>query len=323
MIRNEIKIGKLTAGNRLVMPPMATAKTEAGHVTDELVEYYRDRAVYSHPGIVITEHSCIAPDGRAHASMMLICDDGMIEEHRRLTDAIHEGGCLAFVQVNHAGSNGMDEPVSASDVPLPLKPDNKPPRPLTAEEIRAMEKVYAAAAVRAVKAGYDGVEIHCAHGYLLNQFYSPLTNKRTDAYGGELENRMRFLLETVAAVREAIGPDVPLAVRLGGADYLPGGSTEEDAVEAAKLLEKAGVDLLDLSGGMCFYTRPDHKEPGYFSSMTEKIKKAVSVPVMLTGGVRTLADAERLLQEGKADLIGVGRSLLKDAHWLEKQSISD
>ena len=136
-------------------------------------------------------------------------------------------------------------------------------------------------------------------------------------YGGSLENRLRFTLETAARVREAVGPSVPIAVRLGGADYLPGGSKEEDAAEGAALLEAAGVDLIDLSGGMCFYFRPGHLEPGYFSSMSEKVKARVSVPVLLTGGVQHAADAEKLLSSGKADLIGVGRALLKDAHWRE------
>ena len=178
-----------------------------------------------------------------------------------------------------------------------------------------IEAQFASAAVRAIEAGYDGVEIHCAHAYLLNQFYSPMINKRTDKYGGSLENRLRFLVETVGAVRQAVGVDVPIAVRLGGADYLPGGSKEEDAVEAAILLEKAGVDFLDISGGMCFFLRPGHLEPGYFSSMTEKIKAKVSIPVLLTGGIKKVEDAERLLTEGKADMIGVGRALMKDARW--------
>ena len=163
--------------------------------------------------------------------------------------------------------------------------------------------------------GYDGIELHCAHGYLLNEFYSPITNKRKDEYGGTPENRLRFLLEAVKAVRGAIGDDVPMSVRLGGADYLPGGSKEEDAVQAAIILEKSGVNLMDVSGGMCFYMRPGHLEPGYFSSMTEKIKSKVSIPVLLTGGIKTVADAERLLTEEKADLIGVGRAILKDANW--------
>ena len=318
LLDEPITIGKLTVQNRLVMPPMQTNKTDEGHVTDELVAYYRERAVGSMPGIINTEHSCIARNARAAEEQLSIASDDMIAEHKRLTDAIHEGGCMAFVQLNHAGSNGIDESVSASSVNIPIKKLFKKPRELSAQGILAIEEAFAAAAVRAVEAGYDGVEIHCAHGYLLNQFYSPMTNKRTDEYGGSLENRLRFTVETVTAVRQAVGGDVPVAVRLGGADYLPGGSREEDAVQAAILLETAGVDLLDISGGMCFFMRPGHIEPGFFSSMTEKIKAEVSVPVLLTGGIKKVEDAERLLEEGKADLIGVGRALLKDAYWRGK-----
>lgn len=314
LLQEPILIGKLQVENRLVMPPMQTNKTDRGHVTDELVAYYRDRAVLSRPGIIITEHSCIAESGRAAEGQLSLASDELIEEHKRLTDAIREGGSRAFVQLNHAGSNGIGEAVSASAVSIPVKKLSKRPRALTDEEIREIEEQFAAAALRAVRAGYDGVEIHCAHAYLLNQFYSPMTNKREDAYGGSLENRLRVTLETVALVRQAVG-EVPIAVRLGGADYLPGGSREEDAAEAGKLLEAAGVDLLDLSGGMCFFMRPGHLEPGYFSSMSEKVKAAVSVPVLLTGGVQKIADAEALLQKGKAELIGVGRALLKDAAW--------
>ena len=318
LLDEPITIGKLTVQNRLVMPPMQTNKTDAGHVTDELIAYYRERAVGSKPGIIVTEHSCIARNARAAEEQLSIATDNMISEHKRLTDAIHEGGCMAFVQLNHAGSNGIDESVSASSVNIPIKKLFKKPRELSVQEILAIEEAFAVAAVRAVEAGYDGVEIHCAHGYLLNQFYSPMTNKRTDDYGGSLENRLRFTVETVTAVRQAVGGDVPVAVRLGGADYLPGGSREEDAVQAAILLETAGVDLLDISGGMCFFMRPGHIEPGFFSSMTEKIKAEVSVPVLLTGGIKKVEDAERLLEEGKADLIGVGRALLKDAYWRGK-----
>ena len=313
-----ITIGKLTVRNRLVMPPMQTNKTDAGHVTDELVAYYRERAIGSMPGIIITEHSCISWNARAAEEQLSIATDDMIPEHKRLTDAIHEGGCKAFVQLNHAGSNGIDESVSASNVNIPIKKLFKKPRELSIPEILAIEEAFAEAARRAVKAGYDGVEIHCAHGYLLNQFYSSMTNQRTDEYGGCMENRLRITVETVNSVRQAVGGDVPITVRLGGADYLPGGSKEEDAVQAAILLEKAGVDLLDISGGMCFFMRPGHMEPGFFSSMTEKIKGEVSIPVLLTGGIKKAEDAERLLEEGKTDLIGVGRALLKDAYWREK-----
>ena len=317
LLDQEIRIGQVKVNNRLVMPPMQTNKADRGHVTEELVGYYRDRAVMSRPGIIVTEHSCIAESGRAAEGQLSIASDACIEEHRQLTDAIHAGGSKAFVQLNHAGSNGIGESVSASPVTIPAKKLTRRPRELTPDEILEIKVQFAAAAVRAVQAGYDGVEIHCAHGYLLNQFYSPMTNKRKDAYDGSLENRLRFTLETAARVREAVGPSVPIAVRLGGADYLPGGSKEEDAAEGAALLEAAGVDLIDLSGGMCFFFRPGHLEAGYFSSMAEKVKARVSVPVLLTGGVQRIAEAEKLLSSGKADLIGVGRALLKDAHWRE------
>ena len=313
----EIRIGRLIAENRIVMPPMHTGKAVCGHVTDELISYYRDRAVFSRPGIIITEHSYIAENGRASDTQLSIASDEMVKEHRRLTDAIHEGGSLALVQLNHAGSNGIDDLVSASEICNPRNETSRRPVALKTAEIHELERRYASAAVRAIKAGYDGVELHCAHGYLLNQFYSPLTNRRTDEYGGCLENRLRFLLECIEAVRAQIGKEVPLAVRLGGSDYMPEGSTEEDAVRAAVLLEEAGVDLLDVSGGMCGFIVKGMPEPGYFASMTEKIKKAVSVPVLLTGGVKTSAEAEMLLSEGKADLIGIGRALFKDAHCLE------
>lgn len=325
MIQEPIQIGPLQFKNRLVMPPMATGLAQSGHVTDALVQYYQDRAMYSAPGLIITEHSCITEEGRASAIQLSIADDTMIAEHKRITDAIHAAGSLTFAQLNHGGSaaapNFRCDLVSASAVPNPVDKLQKGaiPRPLTKVEILTLQADYVRAAIRVKKAGYDGVEIHCAHGYLLNQFYSPLSNQRTDEYGPQcIENRLRFLIETMGAVRAAIGLDMALAVRLGGADYREGGSTEEDAVAACKLLQDAGADLLDISGGMCSYIRPDHTEPGYFSSMTEKIKAAVELPVLLTGGINTAADAEQMLAEGKADLIGVGRALFKDAHWAEK-----
>ena len=320
MFHDPVSVGTIILKNRLVMPPMHTNLSNLGHVTDDLVQYYLDRAKFSQPGLIITEHCCISEDGRASRNQLSIAEDGLIEEHRRITDAVHSSGSRIFIQLNHAGSSAEPlteaERTSAWMIPNPRKPNLPPPRPLSTDEIISLELLFARAAVRSLSAGYDGIEIHSAHGYLLNQFYSPITNGRPDIYGPDtLENRLRFLMETVILVRKSIGMDTPLAVRLGGADYLPGGSTEEDAVSACVLLEKAGIDLLDISGGMCGYIRPGHSEAGYFSSMTEKIKAAVSVPVMLTGGVNTPEEAEQLLSERKADLIGVGRALFHDAHW--------
>jgi NADPH2 dehydrogenase len=189
-------------------------------------------------------------------------------------------------------------------------------RALTIPEIRELEEKFAEAALRVKKSGYDGVEIHGAHGYLLNQFYSPLTNDRHDAYGVDsLENRTRFLMETVAAVRKAVGPDFPVAVRLGGCDYMDGGSTIDDSVRTSVLLEQAGVDLIDLSGGLYVYMRPGHREAGWFSDMSRAVKEKVKTPVIVTGGVRTPDEAETLLEEGAADFIGVGRAMLRNPAW--------
>ena len=324
MINETVNIGTLELKNRLVMPPMATGKSAGGIVTDDLLEYYCERAVKNEFGLIITEHSCITEAGRASKDQLSISADDQIPGLKRLTDVIHKSGTAVIAQLNHAGSAAMPftkgDNVSASAVNIPAKMLLPRPRALSIEEIHETEELFVKAALRALAAGYDGIEIHSAHGYLLDQFYSPLTNKREDEYGPQnMENRTRFLTETVQKVRRATGADIPIAVRLGGADYLPGGATEEDAVEASRLIEAAGADLLDISGGMCFFSRPGHSEAGYFGSMTEKIKKGAGIPVLLTGGVSTVLEAEELLKAGKADLIGIGRAVFKNADWRQRQ----
>ena len=320
-----VRIGSLELNSRIVMPPMATYYArDNSTVTDELLDYYNARAKNPHIGLIITEHAYIEPAGRANAGQLSISKDEDVEGLKKIVEAIHKGGCKTFAQLNHAGSaapaqtNGI-EPVSASAIAYPgrKKPaEGSVPRALSIEEIANLKDCFVRAALRAKEAGYDGVEIHSAHGYLLNQFYSPLSNKRTDAYGGTLENRIRFHVEVLKAVREAVGEAYPVAIRLGGCDYMEGGSTIADAVAASKFFEEAGADLIDLSGGLCGYQRPDGDlQPGYFKDLSAAVKQAVSVPVLLTGGVHTLQQADALLAEGAADLIGVGRELLKTAGW--------
>ncbi len=324
LLTQAIRVRRLTIANRIVMPPMATHSAQDGHVTSDLCAYYRARAEAG-TGLIITEHSYIHMSGRADPQQVSVADDTMLPGLGQLVASIHAAGTTkVFAQINHAGSqtkpditNG--ELLSASAVPHPAVTDAAMPRPLSETEIASIVALFADAAVRVRKVGFDGVEIHAAHGYLLNQFYSPLTNKRTDAYGaGSLENRLRFLLETLAAVRAVVGDAYPVAVRLGGADYMEGGSTIDDSVAAARLLECAGADLLDISGGMCRYTRRGHSEAGWFADMSTAIKQAVSIPVLLTGGVKTGEQAEELLQRGAADMIGVGRAMMHDAAWSAK-----
>jgi len=309
---------------RIVMPPIATyLSTEDGKVTEPMLSYYGARAKNKNVGIVVTEHSFIAVAGKAKARQLSISSDEDIEGLHSLVDVIHEGGALAIAQLNHAGSAAPSEvtegkAVSASSVILPTHPmmgDGTAPLEMDQAMINETVHAFAAAAVRAKAAGYDGAEIHSAHAYLLNQFYSPLTNHRTDEYGGSLENRLRIHREVLEAVRGAVGEDFILSVRLGGCDYMDGGSTIDDSVYAAKVLEEYGADMISLSGGMCRYTRTGHDEAGYFQDMSKAVRAAVSIPVLLTGGVKTLSDAEDLLADGAADLIGVGRELMKDPCW--------
>lgn len=322
-IFDSITINHLTLANRLVMPPMATAKAdENGHVTDEVCAYYQERAKYSKIGLIITEHSYIHPQGKAHPGQTSIASDDDIPGLRRLTDCIHAEGVKVFAQISHAGSAALSKitgqpPVGPSAVYHPKQKDELP-QEMTVQQIHEVTDWFAQAARRAQQAGFDGVELHSAHGYLLNQFFSPLANKRDDAYGAQsVANRIRFHREVLEAVRKTVGEEFPISLRLGGCDYVDGGSTVEDCVATCRILEQCGVDLLHLTGGMNGFVRPGHNEAGYFRDMSVPVEQAVQVPVLLTGGVTTVQQAETLLAEGCADLIGVGRAIYKNAHWAE------
>jgi len=189
---------------------------------------------------------------------------------------------------------------------------------LTKDEIKAVVTEFARAAERVVLAGFDGVELHGAHGYLLNQFFSPLTNRRLDEYGGTLENRMRFPLEVTEAVKRVIG-DRLLLYRLGSDDMSPGGSTLEDAKFLAKRLEEMGVDIIDVSGGLCGGSPAQFEGvEGYFIPQAREIKKAVNVPVIGVGGIRSFEYANMVVEKGYVDLVAVGRMLLKDPEWAKR-----
>lgn len=199
-----------------------------------------------------------------------------------------------------------------------LQKDAELPRELTVNEIKEIEDKFADAALRAKKAGFDGVEIHSAHGYFLDQFLSPLTNKRTDEYGGDIKNRIKIHLEIIKKVREKVGLDYPIFLRLGAGDNMDGGLSQEDAVYAAKEFQKAGVDVLDISGGMCMFFTDDDRA-GFFDYLSKPIYKEVDIPVLLTGGVKTGQDVEDILNRDVCDLVGVGRSVFKDSNWIANQ----
>jgi len=317
-----LKAGNLELANRLVMPPMATEKSKAGgKVSRELIEYYEEKSRGGYISLIIIEHSFVRPDGKASEGQLSVADDSMVEGLSLLARTIQENQSKTVMQINHAGSattEGITGSVPVGPTAI-LNPRKKTtPRELSIEEISDIIGAFQAAARRTKEAGFDGVEIHSAHGFLLNQFFSPLTNRRTDQYGGDVLKRICIHLQIIEAIKETAGEDFPLLLRLGASDFMPGGTTIEDSKTAAREFEKAGVDILDISGGFTGYTVPGLSGQGFFSPLSEAIKETVSIPVILTGGITRAEAAERLLKEGKADLIGVGRAILNDSNWAKR-----
>lgn len=317
-----LKIGSLSLNNRLVMPPMATSKAESdGKVSQAILDYYKEKSQGGYISLIIIEHSFIAQSGKASPQQLSIAEDSVIDSLKELAKTIHQNGTKCMMQINHAGSQASEEctgttPVGPSAVQNPRRGDI--PRELSQEEIGEIIAAFKEAARRTKEAGFDGVEIHSAHGYLLNQFFSPLTNKRTDEYGGDVLGRIRIHLKVIKAVRSVVGEDFPIFLRLGASDFMEGGTTIEDSIIAAREFEKAAVNVLDISGGFSGYIVPGLTGQGFFAPLSEAIKQAVSIPVVLTGGVTVADAAEKLLREEKADLIGVGRAILQDSKWPEK-----
>lgn len=327
LLTRPLSLRTFTVSNRLVLPPMATEKSVGeGEVSQALCDYYDEKTRGGYFGMVITEHSYIDKKGQASVGQVSVSRDADIEGLQRLVDVVHANGSKVIAQINHAGGKSICALDGSVTAPAPTgmpyittRGEAVEAHTMTQAEIDQVIADFAASARRVKEAGYDGVEIHSAHGYLLNQFYSPISNKRIDSYTGEtMEGRTRLHCQVISAVREAVGPDFLVALRLGACDYQEGGSTLEDAVAACRIFEAAGVDLLDISGGLCGYRGDGSKVPGYFGKESQAIREAVSVPVILTGGVRTGSAAEALLEEGKADFIGVGRSVLKDSLWAKK-----
>ncbi len=313
---------KLSLSNRIVFPPMATSKSEEnGGISKALLDYYDEKSHGGYISLIFIEHSFITQQGKASDRQLSVADDSVIGGLKKLADIIHKNGSKAVMQINHAGSSTSKavtgyEIVGPSSVVNPRK--GLVPSELTKEDIKRIIENFKDAAKRVKQAGFDGVEIHSAHGFLLNQFYSPLTNKRRDEYGGDLLGRIKIHLDIIKEVREVVCEDFPILLRLGACDYIDGGITIEDSKIVAVEFEKAGVDILDISGGFCGYIVPDLSGQGYFSDITEAIKEVVSIPVILTGGISEIEAAERLLDSGKADLIGVGRAIYNDSFWARK-----
>lgn len=315
-----LQVKKFTLRNRIVLPPMANNMSDgSGAVTDRHIQHYVRRA-QAGVGMVIVEHAYVQQAGRVNKAQLGIHHDDLIPGLRRLAEAVKAHDTVVGVQITHGGGKATQEsagtdPVAPSAGTVPGA--TEPAVALSGDQLAQIQAAFVAAAQRALAAGFDFVEIHGAHGYLLSQFLSPLTNQRTDEYGGDLVNRLRFPLEVVAAVRAHVDADHLLLYRLGGSDYMPGGLTAEEGRAAAKALVDTGVDLLDISGGLCG-SRPSEaaeKTQGYFVPMAARIQAEVAVPVVVAGGITDPLAADRFIREGQVELVAIGRAMLANPDW--------
>ena len=314
-----LQAGPIKINNRLVMPPMASGKADDyGIVTTELLDYYQEKTDGGYIGLVIVEHAFIRQDGKASHNQLSIACDNALEGLSKLASLIKSNGSRAIIQVNHAGNKAS--PAITGSIPvtpwLNNKKANEPPfHQLSEPGINDLVCSFTDAARRAKEAGFDGVEIHSAHGYLLNQFYSPLTNKRNDDFGGTLLKRIKIHSRIIKYIRENHGPTFAILLRLGASDYSKGGTTIEDSIASAKILKDNGLDILDISGGLSGYNIPELSGQGFFAPLTAAIKQEVNIPLILTGGITNASYADELISSGKTDLVGVGRAILNDSNW--------
>jgi NADPH2 dehydrogenase len=313
-ILEEASIGKIVLRNRIVMPPMNTElATERGEVTEKMIQHYSARAPWV--GMVIVEHSYVRPDGKRSPRQLGIYDDQLKDGLSRLAKAVKETGARVAIQINHAGMKADAALIGVA----PLGPSaSNGARELAVEELKNLAEAFGEAARRAVSCGFDAVELHGAHGFLLNQFASPLTNRRNDDYGGSLEKRMRFPLEVVRRVGLETPSKVQLWYRLGADDRMAGGNSVEEGAKIAKLLAAEPVDVIDISGGLCGDSPAGLRGPGYFAYAARAVKDATGLPVVAVGGVKTVDQAESVLEKWGVDLVAVGKALLADPMWGKK-----
>jgi 2,4-dienoyl-CoA reductase-like NADH-dependent reductase (Old Yellow Enzyme family)/thioredoxin reductase len=319
---SSFQLGNLKLRNRIVMPPMATHFAgEDGVVNDRHIAYYLKR-VKGGAGYITFEHTGVMRQGKSFFNMALIDSDEKILPFKKLVSAVQREGGKIVIQINHAGrqtsSSMTGSPIVApSAIPCPVRKEM--PTELSQEEIKKIVDAFGEAARRVREAGADGVEIHMAHGYLLNQFLSPYSNQRTDEYGGDPERRLRMAIEVLRTVRNRVGSDFLVLCRLSADEYVEEGLRLDDSKEIAKALERNGADALHVSACVAasgyLNHPPYYADEGIFAHLAQGIKSVVNIPVIAVGRIRTPELANQILEEKKADLISMGRAFIADPNF--------
>ena len=320
----KIKIKNTEMKNRLIMAPMATRFASFnGEVTERLIRYYEERAKGG-VGLITTEASAISREGIGWENNLSAYNDRYVPGLKKLTEALHQHGTKVALEIFHTGSKAPAATIGQQPIaPSAVYQGGSVPRELEVQEIKELVKKFGTAAKRAKEAGFDIVNIHMAHGYLINQFLSPLTNRRTDTYGGSTEKRAKFAIEVTKEVRKQVVDDFPIFCRLTAEEGVGDiGIDVNESIKIAPILEKAGVDVIDISGGASdkpYLTEGTYSlAPGFLVYLAEAIKKVVNIPVTIVGKIKRAELAEEILQKGIADFIVMGRSFITDPFWPEK-----
>jgi 2,4-dienoyl-CoA reductase-like NADH-dependent reductase (Old Yellow Enzyme family) len=305
-----------------------------GYATDELGRLLMGLA-QGKVGLIITGHAYVSPEGQAAPGQLGIHTDGYVPLLKEMVDKVHDAGGKIAVQVSHGGRYALKLPNVVRIGPSAIESRGEIQcKEMTEEEIHRVVAQFAEAARRAKTAAFDAIQIHAAHGYLLSEFLSPFFNKRTDAYGGSVSNRAKFLLEVVHAVRQEVGDRFPVLVKLNSQEFLEGGFTVEDMLEVASFLGNAAVDAIEMSGGNHvtgifgeFFParkdRPKGEEGPYYLDEARRYKERVKVPLMLVGGIRSFEWARRLVSEGIADYVSLCRPLIREPGLIKRWKSGD
>lgn len=323
MLFEPFNLAGIELKNRIVRSATYEKRADVdGFVTDSLIELYKELAKGG-VGLIITGNALVHVSGRSVPQMICIHNDYYINKLKRLTDAVHRLDSKIVIQLVHGGRQcfptllGGQQPIAPSEV---YDPSTKiTPREMTNEEIWEIIEAFGDAARRAMYAGFDGVQIHGAHGYLVSEFLSPHTNRRDDYWGGDEERRFHFLEEVYKAIRKEVGKNYPVLIKLNADDFVDGGIKPEESVRIAKRLEEMGIDAIEVSGGMyesgiktAQLNILREEQEAYFRDSSRLFKYNLNVPIILVGGIRSKSVAEEILSKGDADLISISRPLIRE-----------
>ncbi len=320
MLFEECVVGSLKLKNRFVRSATWEGLADdEGRVTPRLMEKMVELAEGG-VGLIITGHAFVSPEGRAGNHQLAVYDDAFVEGLREMTETVHHVGGSIVLQIAHAGAFASVSPPRRAIAPSSMRNA----REMSVEEIERVVECFGEAARRARDAGFDGVQIHAAHGYLLSQFLSPAFNRRTDAYGGTTEGRATVVIAVLRAIRSRVGADMPVLMKINSEDFLDGGLSLRAMVDTVAMLEREGLDAVELSGGTLLSgafvpvrphrrtSEPAERLPPYYLDAARRLKDAVRIPVILVGGIRSYEVAEAVVREGGADLVAMSRPFIRE-----------